>query len=156
VDAVTGSAEPLVTTSQIESALVEAGVPAIEASRTTGRRSSRFTPKRDALLLTVRSDLFVYTIATRRATRLTSAPGDRAEATFSPDGRAVAFIKDNDLHVASAAGERALTADGSAEILNGKLDCVFPAAAEATIARSGGPFDAHRHTTRRAARARTP
>ena len=125
VDAASGAAQPLVTARQIEEALTNAGAPPSDASRTARRRPSRFSPRKDALLLTVSSDLYVYDIAAARARRLTRSAGDTTEATFSPDGRSVAFIRGNNLFVASASGERALTTDGSAEILNGKLDWVY-------------------------------
>ncbi|HEV8337398.1 MAG TPA: protein kinase [Candidatus Polarisedimenticolia bacterium] len=37
------------------------------------------------------SQLYLFDLATRRSTPLTSTPGDKADAVFSPDGRFVAF-----------------------------------------------------------------
>ena len=79
-------------------------------------------------LLTIGDDLYVYDISDwTRATRLTRSPGAKSEATFSPDGRSVAFVKHNNLFVApvDAPREKALTSDGSAELLNGTLDWVY-------------------------------
>ena len=48
-------------------------------------------------------------------------------AKFSPDGRQVAFVSDNDLFVTELAGGRTrrLTTDGSADIINGTTDWVY-------------------------------
>jgi dipeptidyl-peptidase-4 len=125
VDAVSGSARPLVTSRQLESALVRAGAPSNDASRAAMSRPSNFNAQRDALLVTVDDDLYLYDIGAEGARRLTSSPDEKIEATFSPDGRAVAFIKKNNVHVTAASTERALTTDGSAEVLNGLLDWVY-------------------------------
>ena len=59
-------------------------------------------------------------------TRLTSAPGEEEEPEFSPDGRLLAFVRAGNLYATDLEGhERALTTDGTAEILNGKLDWVY-------------------------------
>jgi dipeptidyl-peptidase-4 len=69
----------------------------------------------------------VYDIAGGRVSRLTSTPGTEEEATFSPDGRRVAFVRSNNLHVVDVASqqERALTSDGGPQLLNGKLDWLY-------------------------------
>jgi len=48
-------------------------------------------------------------------------------ARFSPDGRSLAFVRDNDLYVwdLEARKERRLTTDGSATLLNGTLSWVY-------------------------------
>jgi dipeptidyl-peptidase-4 len=47
--------------------------------------------------------------------------------SFSPDGRLVAFVRDANLYVVDVASQREtrLTRDGSAKILNGRLDWVY-------------------------------
>ncbi len=58
---------------------------------------------------------------------LTRSPGTKELLTFSPDGKFVAFVRDNNLFVVDVATqtERALTTDGSAAIFNGKADWVY-------------------------------
>src|SRR5215510_4590673 len=98
VDASSGRTEPLFDAERMTAAL--AAIPGITRD--------------DAL--------FVYEFGTGRATRLTSTPGAEELATFSPDGRLVAFVRGNNLFVIEPAAprERAITTDGSADILNGK------------------------------------
>jgi dipeptidyl-peptidase-4 len=127
VEAATGASRPLYTYAEIERALVGAGVASDEARKASRARHSTFNAARDAILITIRDDLYVYNIAAQRAIRVTSSEGAKLEATFSPDGRSVAFIKSNNIFVASssASGEKALTSDGNAALLNGTLDWVY-------------------------------
>jgi dipeptidyl-peptidase-4 len=127
VDALSGASRPLYTYAQLERALVEAGVAPADARIAARRRPSIFNATRDAFLIAIGDDLYAYRISTLEATRLTDSAGAKLEATFSPDGRRVAFIKNNNIFVASTdvTGERALTSDGSAQVLNGTLDWVY-------------------------------
>ena len=127
MDAVSGASTPLYTYELLERALTAAGVSPTEARNAARLRQANFNQARDALLITIGDDLYTFSISTGRADRVTNSPGPKLEATFSPDGRSVAFVKNNDLFVArlGAPGEKALTSDGSADILNGTLDWVY-------------------------------
>ena len=127
VDAITGASEPLFTYAQVERALVDAGVASAAARNASRTRPTIFNTKRDAFLVTIGDDLYVYDISTQRASRVTASTGSKSEATFSPDGRRVAFIKNHNIFVASVGvtGERALTSDGNSQLLNGTLDWVY-------------------------------
>ena len=127
VDAMSGASAPLYTYAEVERALADAGVAPAEAATASRELPSVFNTARDAFLITLGGDLYVYDMRAQAATRLTSSAGARSEATFSPDGRSVAFIKDNNIFVSrlGATGERALTSDGSAQLLNGMLDWVY-------------------------------
>ena len=127
VDATTGASEPLFTYAQLERALVDVGVASADARTASRRVPSIFNARRDAFLLTISDDLYVYDINTRRASRLTASAGSKSEATFSPDGRSIAFVKNHNIFVTTVAAprERALTFDGNAELLNGTLDWVY-------------------------------
>ena len=127
VDAVTGSAEPLYDQAQVESALRTIGVSAGDAQSAARARPSIFDARKSTFLMTVGDDLYAYDIPSRRASRLTESAGAKRVATFSPDGRQVAYVKDNNLFVTTVASpsERALTSDGSTKVLNGILDWVY-------------------------------
>jgi len=128
VDAATGKTEPIYDVAELESALARLeGVAPEEARRVSRLRTVTFDSKHTALVLSLRDDLYHYDLRTRRAVRLTRSPGKEEEAAFSPDGSRVAFVRDHDLYVVEVATqrERALTTEGSPDVLNGKLDWVY-------------------------------
>ena len=98
-----------------------------EAARLTRRRKLALNEQRDAILLTISNDIFVYSIRNGKLTQLTSTAAAEEEASFSPDGSKVAFIRDNDLYVMTVTSRREtrLTTDGGPDLLNGKLDWVY-------------------------------
>jgi dipeptidyl-peptidase-4 len=103
------------------------GVTEKEAKDVAHVRVAEMNPKHDTLLLTIKGDLYAYKTAGNTLTRLTSAAGDEEEASFSPDGSSVAFVRNNNLFVVDAAGkqEKQLTTSGGERLLNGKLDWVY-------------------------------
>jgi dipeptidyl-peptidase-4 len=85
-------------------------------------------PNETAVLINWANDLFYYEFGSERAVRLTSSPEEEVGEGFSPDGRMVSFVRENNLYVEDLGmqrRERALTRDGSAKILNGRLDWVY-------------------------------
>jgi len=127
VDAATGSSEPLFTADQLETALTRAGASPDAARGQARFRPSDFNDSHSGLVLSVRGDLFHYDIASGVAARLTQSDGDEELPSISPDGRSVAFVKDNDLYVAKidAHSVKQLTTGGTTDVLNGKLDWVY-------------------------------
>lgn len=128
VDAATGAESPLFSTDALAAALAALpGVDAAEARTAARSRSLTFNPARTGALVTIADDLYFYDVPSGRAARLTASAEGEDEATFSPDGRSVAFLRGNDLYAVDVATqrERALTNDGSAEILNGRLDWLY-------------------------------
>ena len=128
VEAATGETEPLFDAAKMESAIAAfPGITADEAQRLARRRSYTMNRARTATVLTIAGDLYYYEFGADRAKRLTFSPGAEEEVSFSPDGAIVAFVRSHDLYVVDleSGRERALTTDGSAELLNGKLDWVY-------------------------------
>ena len=128
VDAVSGQTAPLFDPARMERALAALpGVARDEAARLPRSRDLSFSAAMTSAVMTIGDDLYVYDITDDRAARLTDRPGAEEEATFSPDGRTVAFVRGNNLHVVGVTGpkERALTRDGGPQILNGKLDWLY-------------------------------
>lgn len=128
VDADSGRATPLFDAARMESAV--AALRGVTREQAAGAaRSARllFDPAFTAALFPIDDDLYHYDFAAGTAVRLTTAAGDEEEATFSPDGRAVAFVRGHNLFVVDVATrtETALTTDGNAEILNGTLDWLY-------------------------------
>ena len=101
--------------------------PLVDSSRLPRGNGVTLNPSRTGALVTIDNDLHFHDFASGQTTRLTSVDGEEEEATFSPDGQRVAFVRANNLYVVDVASprERALTKDGSAEIFNGKLDWLY-------------------------------
>jgi dipeptidyl-peptidase-4 len=87
----------------------------------------QWSPNADALLLAGGGDLFLLDRASRKARRLTATPADEELARFSPDGRRVGFVRENDLYVLEldSGKQTRITTDGSPDRFNGKLDWVY-------------------------------
>ncbi|HUP59077.1 MAG TPA: S9 family peptidase [Thermoanaerobaculia bacterium] len=125
-DVATGKQRPFFDRAKLQSALEGAGLTADAAKDAAESDELTFDAKKSAVVLSVADDLYVYSFTRGTAVRITSAPGEEEEAAFSPDGQKVAFVRNHNLFVVDLAGrERQLTTDGSAEILNGKLDYVY-------------------------------
>ena len=128
VDAKTGKEAAMFDNDDLQSQVRKIeGVSEDDAKQLSRPASPTFNPKNNALLLTVGSDLYIYSIPDRKLNRLTSQAGEEEEASFSPDGKRVAFLRDNDLYVVDVNGqnERRLTTGGSKTLFNGKLDWVY-------------------------------
>jgi dipeptidyl-peptidase 4 len=128
VDAASGQTSPLFDADRMETALASLpGVTRTEASLIARSNSLTFNSARSGVLVTIADDLYVYDIPGAKATRVTTTTGTEEEASFSPDGKFVAFVRMNNLYVVdvSTQRERPLTGDGGRELLNGKLDWLY-------------------------------
>ncbi|HEU4710979.1 MAG TPA: S9 family peptidase [Pyrinomonadaceae bacterium] len=129
VNAATGEATPFFDAAKMQAAFAALpGVSAADARQLAGRGNYNLNPAETAVLINWANDLFYYELGSDRAIRLTSTPEPEVGEGFSPDGRMVSFVRENNLYVEDLAQqrrERALTRDGSAKILNGRLDWVY-------------------------------
>jgi dipeptidyl aminopeptidase/acylaminoacyl peptidase len=128
VDALTGRCQPLFDAARLAEGLGK--LPAIgpEVARRLARSPNlQLDPQRTAALFVHETDLYYSRLDGTGAARLTKTPGAKELASFSPDGKFVAFVRAGNLHVVDVAtqAERALTTDGSAVVLNGKADWVY-------------------------------
>lgn len=94
-----------------------------------GKELLLFTNTRRVWRYNTRGDYWAFDLSSRKLTRV---GGDAPEASlmfakFSPDGRRVGFVRDNNLYVQDLADGRvvALTSDGSATKINGTFDWVY-------------------------------
>jgi dipeptidyl-peptidase-4 len=80
------------------------------------------------ILLEVEGDLFLWHMNAGKWDQLTNTPVAEADPKLSPDGTHVAVRRDSDLYTLDikAHKETRLTEDGSATLLNGELDWVYP------------------------------
>jgi dipeptidyl-peptidase-4 len=127
VDAASGRESSLFDAGRMETALTSTPGVGRDAAAMLARSNLIFNPARTGALLTIDDDLYFYGFGEDKAVRLTSVPGKEEEATFSPDGASVAFVRGNNLFAVTVAAPRevALTSDGNADVLNGKLDWLY-------------------------------
>ena len=129
VDAATGLTEPLFDVEQMENAFAAAlvGMTASEVSAQIRAAGLILHPTQAGGLLSIANDLYYYDFSDKRAVRLTVKAGVEEEASFSPNGNLVAFVRHNNLFVVDlqAQQEQQLTTDGNHEILNAKLDWLY-------------------------------
>lgn len=74
-----------------------------------------------------KGEYFVWDFNRRQLTPTSTRPGYQMFAKLSPDGTRVAFVRDNNLFVTNlrTGEERALTDDGTEDIINGTSDWVY-------------------------------
>ena len=129
VDAATGEAVPFFDAAKMQAAFTALpGVSQQDARQLSNRGSYNLNPSETAVLINWANDLFFYELGSDRAIRLTSTPEEEVGEGFSPDGRMISFIRENNLYVEDLGmqrRERALTRDGGPKILNGRLDWVY-------------------------------
>ena len=129
VNAATGEAVAFFDTAKMQAAFAALpGISAENARQLANRGNYNLNPAETAVLINWANDLFYYEFGSDRAIRLTSNPEQEVGEEFSPDGRMIAFVRENNLFVEDLGmqrRERALTRDGSAKILNGRLDWVY-------------------------------
>ncbi|HYX27622.1 MAG TPA: DPP IV N-terminal domain-containing protein, partial [Pyrinomonadaceae bacterium] len=129
VDAVTGKSEPFYDAAKMEAAFAALpGMTKEDAHDLANQSFYQLNPSESGVLINFDNDLFYYEFGNDRAIRLTSTHEEEFGEGFSPDGRMVSFVRGNNLYVEDLnmqRRERALTKDGGAEILNGRLDWVY-------------------------------
>lgn len=129
VNAATGEAVAFFDAAKMQAAFAALpGISAQDARQLSNRGSYNLNPGETAVLINWANDLFYYEFGSDRAIRLTSNPEEEVGEAFSPDGRMASFVRENNLYVEDLSmqrRERALTRDGSATTLNGRLDWVY-------------------------------
>ncbi len=128
VHATTGRSVPFLDPNALAMGLRR--LPAIrpkDAEAISRRTWLPMSPRRDAVLIDYEDDLYYLTTDGQTAVRLTSTPGAERCATFDPQGKFVAFVREGNLYVVDVATqtERVLTDDGSELIHNGEADWVY-------------------------------
>jgi dipeptidyl-peptidase-4 len=127
VDAATGGIQPAEDNSGLAEALATlSGVSADDAGKMAAR-ANQWDARRESVLINWANDLFYWKRGATRAVRLTHDNIPEQYATFSPDAKLVAFVREHNLFVADVATgqERALTTAGNADLLHGQLDWVY-------------------------------
>ncbi len=81
----------------------------------------------DYALYVFNKDLFLLKMDSAAFTRITNTAAEEKCASFSPDGKKIAFVRANDMFVYDIRGQRELrlTSDESDSVLNGTLSWVY-------------------------------
>ncbi len=127
VDAATGAVRPIEELKTMAQKLGSLSAFNVEQARAAATLRA-FSPDRKHALVPHRRDLYYFDADSGAARQLThSETEDEEFAELSPDGRHVAFLRDNNLWVVATESTelKQLTKDGSEELLNGKLDWVY-------------------------------
>jgi len=114
-------------TDEIEARLAESAFISVEDAENLGGLFSSPDPEDPGVLFTHADDLFFANFDGTGLRRLTSTPESEELAEFSPDGRTVAFVRDNNLFVLDleTGSERAITTEGTNERRFGKNAWVY-------------------------------
>jgi dipeptidyl-peptidase-4 len=105
-------------------------------NRHVGEDSLEWSHSGKNLLLSVHGDLFLFALDSGKWDQLTATPEPERDPKLSPDGTRVAFRRAHDLYALEIASRKItrLTEDGSATLLNGELDWVYPEELELSTA----------------------
>jgi len=97
-------------------------------NRRVNENKFQWSPSGKELLLSVSGDLFWYHLESGKWDQLTATADAERDPKLSPDGKQVAFRRGHDLYALDIASHKVkrLTEDGSANLLNGELDWVYP------------------------------
>ncbi len=128
VEAATGRAERFIDPAPIAAAIAKIStITKGEADGIANRTSQSWDKARTGFVFEHKGDLYYCRRDGTEAGRLTSSPKGEEHWTLSPDGKFVAFVRDNDLWVVDVAShtERALTEGGSDTLRRGKPDWVY-------------------------------
>jgi dipeptidyl-peptidase-4 len=128
VNARTGEAVPFFDAAKMESALTKLqGMKAEDANKLAHQSFYQLNPAQTAVLLNHQNDLIYYELGSDKAVKLTNNSEEETDEDFSPDGRYISFVRNNNLFVLdiSSGRERALTSDGGEKVFNGRLDWVY-------------------------------
>lgn len=114
-------------------------------NRRVSEDSLEWTPSSKQLLLSVRGDLFLFSLATGAWQQLTATPEAERDPKLSPDGTRVAFRRGHDLYAMEIATRQVsrLTDDGTATLLNGETDWVYPEELDLSTAYWWSPDSTH-------------
>src|SRR6202008_4291200 len=98
VDAATGEATPFFDAAKMQAAFAALpGVTTQDARQLANRGNYNLNPAETAVLINWSNDLFYYEFGSDRAIRLTSNPEEEVGEAFSPDGRMISFVRENNL-----------------------------------------------------------
>jgi dipeptidyl-peptidase 4 len=137
-DAATGQSKIFVNANLLKSAMPPQKVEAIQSTGLGRVEAPNYiwSPSGNSLLLIGGSSLVLLDLDTMTPKTLVSGAFDIDDPRFSPDGKWVSFVRESNLWVVNVAtgDAKPLTTGGSADVLKGKLDWVYPEELETSTA----------------------
>ena len=138
MDAATGERKVLVSAEMMKSVVQPQKAGAIQATGIGRVRAENYlwSPRGDALLFIGSNSLVILDLQAMASKPLVNGTGTIEDVKFSPDGMWVSFVRDSNVWIANAdsGDSRDLTKTGREEILEGKLDWVYPEELDARTA----------------------
>jgi dipeptidyl-peptidase 4 len=129
-DAATGARKVLVDAATLRSVTQPEKEKAVQATGLgrVNEKSYLWAPDGRSLLFAGSDSLAVLDLATMKGKELVSGDKEIDDPKFSPDSKWVSFVRDHDLWLVSvdSGQSRQLTSGGSAQLLKGELDWVYP------------------------------
>lgn len=128
VNAATGESQVFYDADRFAAQLQSVALMSANDARLTANSVTlKFNEAETAILVSHNNDLWYYTIASGRLVRLTNNIEPELEPDFSPDGRWVSFVRENNLFVVEVdrGREKQLTRDGNDTVFNGYLVWVY-------------------------------
>ena len=124
------SQKELVSVEPMDAAAVAPPEPAVFdwQNRRVSEGSFEWSASGKEMLIARKGDLFLYHLDSGKWDQLTATAVAERDPKLSPDGKRVAFRREHDLYTLDVASKTLtrLTRDGSATLLNGELDWVYP------------------------------
>ncbi|MGI8990361.1 MAG: DPP IV N-terminal domain-containing protein [Bryobacteraceae bacterium] len=110
-------------------------------NRRVGERDRQWFQAGDRVLVAAGGDLFIVTVDSGQFVQLIATDIVERDPKLSPDNRFVSFRRGHDLYCLDIASKKTirLTRDGSATLLNGEMDWVYPEELELTTAHWWSP-----------------
>ncbi len=114
-------------------------------NRRVGEQPMQWFKDGDRLLVQARGDLFVVHLGSGVIDQLTATDTGEFDPKLSPDNQRVSFRRGNDLYVieVNSKKETRLTSDGTATLMNGRLDWVYPEELDLGTAHWWSPDSRH-------------
>jgi hypothetical protein len=127
VEAASGAMEPMEWTNRMAARLKQiAGLESFDVSDSI--RPENYHPATEQAFASIAKDLYLYDHRTNAIRRLTESPEVEEELpSMSPDGTAIVFVQENDLHWIDleSGQQRRITEGGSDTRFHGKLNWVY-------------------------------
>jgi dipeptidyl-peptidase-4 len=131
IDVTTGKPAVLVGSSKLALLAPAASSIKDERKKEAAQRYSiaayHWSPDSKKLLFDSLGQLWLYSLESGTAVQITTSADGTNDPQFSPDGNRIAYVRKHNLYVQRIDGgnERALTKDGSDDLLNGEVDWIY-------------------------------